>query len=77
MSFWGSGDLTLTPESLFKKNYDSGQARHAEASAKRARMTDNNLRNCPSCEFETLMGMPGGKDSTCRNCGYKDPCCYD
>jgi uncharacterized paraquat-inducible protein A len=37
----------------------------------------NNLRKCPECGMETIMGMPGGKDATCKNCGYKDPCCYD
>ncbi len=37
----------------------------------------NNERNCPSCQLLTLQGMPGGRDSVCKNCGYKDPCCYD
>lgn len=36
-----------------------------------------NLRKCPNCQLFTLKGMPGGRDSTCKNCGYKDPCCYD
>ncbi len=38
---------------------------------------DDNLRECPSCQKQTLSGMPGGKDAICENCGYKDPCCYD
>lgn len=38
---------------------------------------EENERMCPSCGFLTLKGMPGGGDSTCTNCGYKDPCCYD
>ncbi len=38
---------------------------------------DNNERICPSCELLILQGMPGGRDSVCKNCGYKDPCCYD
>ena len=36
-----------------------------------------NLRPCPECGLETIKGMPGGRDATCANCGYKDPCCYD
>jgi predicted RNA-binding Zn-ribbon protein involved in translation (DUF1610 family) len=35
------------------------------------------LRECPECGMMTLKGMPGGRDATCVNCGYKDPCCYD
>ena len=38
---------------------------------------DDNVRKCPECEMMTLKGMPGGRDATCKNCGYKDPCCYD
>lgn len=38
---------------------------------------DYNIRECPECGFTTIKGMPGGRDSTCENCGYKDPCCYD
>ena len=38
---------------------------------------DYNIRECPECGFTTIKGMPGGCDSTCKNCGYKDPCCYD
>ncbi len=34
-------------------------------------------RNCPECGQKTIKGMPGGRDATCTNCGYKDPCCYD
>ncbi|CAN5206103.1 hypothetical protein BH09PAT2_BH09PAT2_08840 [soil metagenome] len=34
-------------------------------------------RECPSCGLTTIHGMPGGRDATCLNCGYKDPCCYD
>lgn len=37
----------------------------------------NNERACPMCNMMTLKGMPGGRDATCINCGYKDPCCYD
>lgn len=37
----------------------------------------NNERECPQCGFTTIKGMPGGADSTCKQCGYKDPCCYD
>ncbi len=40
-------------------------------------ITDNNLRLCVSCGLQSLQGMPGGRDSICQNCGYKDPCCYD
>lgn len=40
-------------------------------------ISKENLRECPSCGLVTLVGMPGGKDSICSNCGYKDPCCYD
>ncbi len=39
--------------------------------------SDNNVRECPECGFTTIKGMPGGRDATCTNCGYKDPCCYD
>ncbi|MBP7832380.1 MAG: hypothetical protein KA035_01270 [Candidatus Levybacteria bacterium] len=29
---------------------------------------------CPVCE--TVIGaFPGGRDATCKNCGFKDPCC--
>jgi len=38
---------------------------------------DNNVRQCPECGMKSLKGMPGGMDATCKNCGYKDPCCYD
>lgn len=34
-------------------------------------------RECPMCGLSTIHGMPGGRDATCLNCGYKDPCCYD
>lgn len=37
----------------------------------------NNERECPQCGFTTIQGMPGGRDSTCKQCGYKDPCCTD
>ncbi len=37
----------------------------------------DNIRECPECGFTTIKGMPGGRDATCTNCGYKDPCCYD
>ena len=37
----------------------------------------NQIRECPECGFATIKGMPGGRDATCGNCGYKDPCCYD
>lgn len=36
-----------------------------------------NLHDCPSCNFETLMGMPGSADAICKNCGFKEPCCAD
>jgi|GEM_PF-3227448 len=29
---------------------------------------------CPVCKSEIGL-MPGSRDATCRNCGYKDPCC--
>jgi len=38
---------------------------------------DSSLRECPECGLDTIKGMPGGRDATCENCGYKDPCCYD
>lgn len=34
-------------------------------------------RPCPSCGFMTIVGMNGGRDATCKNCGYKEPCCSD
>jgi predicted RNA-binding Zn-ribbon protein involved in translation (DUF1610 family) len=34
-------------------------------------------RTCPMCGMETIGGMRGSPDSICKNCGYKDPCCYD
>jgi hypothetical protein len=37
----------------------------------------SDIRECPSCGMMSIKGMPGGADSTCKNCGYKDPCCYD
>jgi len=36
-----------------------------------------NKRVCPYCNQLTLNGMPGSVESICKNCGYKDPCCYD
>lgn len=36
-----------------------------------------NVRECPQCGLKSIKGMPGGADSTCQNCGYKDPCCSD
>lgn len=36
-----------------------------------------NERNCPECGLPSIFGMPGGRDAVCKNCGYKDPCCYD
>lgn len=41
------------------------------------RTANNNLRPCLYCGLATLIGMPGGRDSTCENCGYKGPCCYN
>ncbi|MDP4010791.1 MAG: hypothetical protein Q8P72_01015 [Candidatus Roizmanbacteria bacterium] len=38
---------------------------------------DSEYRPCPECGMNTIKGMPGGRDATCKNCGYKDPCCYD
>ncbi len=38
---------------------------------------EENIRECPFCGLNSLKGMPGGRDSTCKNCGFKDPCCYD
>jgi hypothetical protein len=35
------------------------------------------FRACPSCGLLTLVGMPGGRDAICKNCGFKDPCCGD
>lgn len=32
------------------------------------------LQLCPKCR-EIIGAFPGGRDSLCRNCGYKDPCC--
>lgn len=29
---------------------------------------------CPKCG-EVIGAMPGGRDATCKICGYKDPCC--
>lgn len=36
----------------------------------------NSIRtqNCPICE-NPMGDMPGSRDATCHNCGYKDPCC--
>lgn len=36
-----------------------------------------NKRECPECGMMSIRGMPGGREATCKNCGYKDPCCYD
>jgi DNA-directed RNA polymerase subunit RPC12/RpoP len=36
-----------------------------------------NERSCPECGLQSIFGMPGGRDAVCKNCGYKDPCCYD
>ena len=38
---------------------------------------DSSVRKCPECGMKSIKGMPGGRDATCKNCGYKDPCCYD
>ncbi len=40
-------------------------------------LNEDNIRKCPFCGLNSLKGMPGGKDSICENCGFKDPCCYD
>lgn len=29
---------------------------------------------CPVCK-DIIGIMPGSRDATCKNCGYKDPCC--
>lgn len=29
---------------------------------------------CPNCG-EVIGALPGGRDATCKNCGFKDPCC--
>lgn len=34
------------------------------------------LRACPKCG-EVISAMPGSRDSVCKNCGYKDPCCEE
>ena len=35
------------------------------------------VRTCPFCKYNTIAGMAGSVHATCKNCGYKDPCCYD
>ena len=40
-------------------------------------ISKNEKRACPECGLMTISGMPGGRDATCSNGGYKDPCCYD
>jgi hypothetical protein len=30
---------------------------------------------CPQCGFP-MMAVRGSKDAVCRNCGFKDSCCY-
>jgi predicted RNA-binding Zn-ribbon protein involved in translation (DUF1610 family) len=30
---------------------------------------------CPQCGFE-MVAIRGSKDAICRNCGFKDSCCY-
>jgi hypothetical protein len=32
------------------------------------------LQNCPKCQ-SIISALPGSRDSVCKNCGYKDPCC--
>lgn len=32
------------------------------------------LQDCPKCN-ETIGAFPEGRDATCVNCGFKDPCC--
>jgi len=32
------------------------------------------IQNCPLCG-EKISALPGTRDSTCKNCGFKDPCC--
>lgn len=34
-------------------------------------------RECPKCGMDTISGMRGSADAICKNCGYKDPCCFD
>lgn len=48
-----------------------------DLSKDKANENRENLRSCPECGKISLKGMPGGRDSVCYNCGYKDPCCYD
>ena len=43
----------------------------------REQIMKNIVRPCPSCNEMSIKEMPGGRDATCKNCGYKDPCCYD
>jgi hypothetical protein len=45
--------------------------------AMREKIEKNFIRQCPQCEHMTIKEMPGGRDAVCKNCGYKDPCCYD
>ncbi|MFO0704316.1 MAG: hypothetical protein U0525_06415 [Patescibacteria group bacterium] len=40
-------------------------------------LTLEKYRPCPNCNEKSIKGMRGGPDSTCKNCGYKDPCCFD
>jgi ribosomal protein L37AE/L43A len=30
---------------------------------------------CPQCGFP-MVAVRGNKDAICRNCGFKDSCCY-
>lgn len=32
------------------------------------------IQKCPVCDF-SMGDMPGMRDATCKNCGFKDPCC--
>ena len=59
------------------KFMDTSNNDSEEKIKERIEIPKNNERICPMCSLLTLKGMPGGRDATCTNCGYKDPCCYD
>lgn len=33
------------------------------------------LQDCPQCGFP-MPAIRGSKQAVCRNCGFKDSCCY-
>jgi hypothetical protein len=53
----------------------------SEMDADESTVTDERQRpdvpvaDCPQCGFP-MLAIRGSKDAVCRNCGFKDSCCY-